>query len=71
MSLHPGVIDSGLSRHMEKDANCCMLCCWSCVRKCIKTPEEGALQNLMCCTEDASILKKGAYYKDLKVAQPC
>ncbi|CAG9859101.1 unnamed protein product [Phyllotreta striolata] len=62
-SLHPGVINTELKRHMDIPMK-------SILRKFTKTPEEGALTTIYCATNEKCARETGLYYQNCKSTYP-
>lgn len=67
-SLHPGVIDTELGRHMQEKWYFRMI--YPVMRVFIKTPLQGAQTQLYCCLEESIADHSGRYYSDCKEKQP-
>jgi len=63
-SLHPGAVETGLSRNVQ---NSCIFKLWSCYWKCCRgsflSPEDGARTTLYCCLEPSIEHESGLYYR--------
>jgi len=67
--LHPGVINTELSRHMEKSVPKFIGCCMFPIFKWVsKTPYHGAQTTLYCTLDDKIECESGKYYSDCAVA---
>jgi len=66
-SLHPGVIDTELGRHMQEKWYFRMI--YPVMRVFIKTPLQGAQTQLFCCLEESIVDHSGRYYSDCKEKQ--
>lgn len=60
-SLHPGVINTELSRHVAQSIGWRMLL--SVVRPLIKTPNEGAQTTIYCAVDESLSGETGKYYR--------
>lgn len=67
VSLHPGVIDTELTRNLHGCLGClakiflpCVVCCW-------KTPIEGAQTTIYCATSTDVPKLSGCYFSDCRV----
>ena len=69
-SLHPGVIDTELTRHIEKSHWVAYTLLGRLYRYLIKTPFHGAQTTLYCCLEDKLLAASGKYYSDCAEARP-
>ena len=69
-SLHPGVIDTELPRHIEKSHWIAYSLLGRLYRYLIKTPFHGAQTTLYCCLEDKLASSSGKYYSDCAEARP-
>lgn len=63
MSLHPGVVNTGICRHVPCLSSLCC-CCLAC---CTRTPSQGASTTVFCACADDVANHGGAYYNDTKV----
>ena len=62
--LHPGVIATELSRHVENKIPKFLLCCLKPMQWAIKTPFYGAQTTLYCTLDDKIECENGKYYSD-------
>ena len=69
-SLHPGVIDTELTRHIQKSHWVAYSLLGRLYRYLIKTPFHGAQTTLYCCLEDKLSGVSGKYYSDCVEARP-
>jgi len=62
-SMHPGVIQTELSRNYTGCIKCLYTYCIAC---CLSTPEQGARTTLYCCLEPSIAEHTGRYYEDCR-----
>ncbi|XP_052064363.1 retinol dehydrogenase 12-like isoform X1 [Mytilus californianus] len=67
-SLHPGVINTELSRHVTQSMGWRMLL--SVIRPLIKTPNEGAQTTIYCAVDESLSGETGKYYSDCAKKKP-
>jgi NAD(P)-dependent dehydrogenase (short-subunit alcohol dehydrogenase family) len=68
-SLHPGVINTELGRHL-KDTFGPMVCVWKLAMPFIKTAESGANTTIYCAVDESIADHNGRYYSDCAEKQP-
>jgi retinol dehydrogenase-12 len=69
-SLHPGVINTDLGRHLKDTYGACAGAMLVCFAPLLKTPVAGAQTSLFCCLDESLAEKNGKYYSDCREKTP-
>lgn len=65
-SLHPGVINTELGRHLKDTYGACAGYMLMCFAPLLKTPEAGAQTSIFCCVDESIAEDNGKYYSDCR-----
>jgi len=68
--LHPGVVNTNLSRYQKDNYGVFVVLIWSVIRHLLKTCESGASTSIYCSVEESLADHSGRYYSDCKEKQP-
>ena len=68
--LHPGVVNTNLSRYQKDNYGVFVVLLWSVIRYLLKTCESGASTSIYCSVEESLAEHSGQYYSDCKEKQP-